>query len=130
METKEIVKVDVKDKPWDCNGKPMYNVAITFADGTKGHGNALSQQPPYGPGDFVEVQVTGKTPWGDDKVKVKKADGYAPAGGSQTHGGGSTVQFPTQSPSAGSQPPSNRDKDIQRGMDINNITRLVASGAD
>jgi len=56
------------------NNKTYYQFNISFEDGKSGTVSALSQTPPYGVGDTVEVEPNGEYQ-GVTKFKVKKSDG-------------------------------------------------------
>ena len=76
----------------------MYSFIISFKDGTIGEANSKSSTPPYAVGDTVHYTKNGKSPKGNDKLKVSKNP--PPPGGFQ--------QFQKPNP--------NKDKQIVRGM--------------
>ena len=87
---KTVKEVKAFGDPVQLQHGTYYNIAVTFEDGSKGIALAKSQDPWYKPGSEAIVEVTGKTPKGFDKVKIKKPDqqgggGYASraSGGSQ-----------------------------------------------
>ena len=79
------------------DGSTMYSFIVSFADGTVGEANAKSEQPPYKVGDTAYYEKTGKSPRGNDKLKIRK--NAPPPGGFQSF-----------------QPSPNKDKQIVRGM--------------
>ncbi len=54
------------------DGSTMYSFIIAFNDGTVGEANAKSSTPPYAVGDTVHYTKNGKSPKGNDKLKVSK----------------------------------------------------------
>jgi hypothetical protein len=120
MTIKTIKSAKCMGDPFQTDNGQLYNQWVEFDDGSKGLAFSQSAQAPYGAGDSVEVTDTGKkTQKGASKLKIKKVQG--------------DTSFGSQSPSVGAQTPSqgfggDKDKQIQIGMDINNMTRLVASG--
>lgn len=54
------------------DGSTMYSFIIALNDGTVGEANSKSSTPPYAVGDTVYYAKTGKSPKGNDKLKVTK----------------------------------------------------------
>jgi len=54
------------------DGSKMYSFIIAFNDGTVGEANSKSVTPPYVVGDTVYYVKTGKSPKGNDKLKISK----------------------------------------------------------
>ena len=63
------------------DGSTMYSFIIALNDGTVGEANSKSDNPPYAVGDTVYYAKTGKSPKGNDKLKVTK--NLPPQGGYQ-----------------------------------------------
>jgi len=111
---------------WSNNrGGTSYSQWVEFEDGYAGLATSQSPTPPYQAGTAVIVDETEyKTKKGAPKIKVKVDKD------SQV---GSTMPQATQSPSAGSQTPSNgfpddKEAKIRNGMICNMMSRLVAAG--
>ncbi len=82
------------------DGSTMYSFIISFNDGTIGEANSKSSTPPYAVGDTVHYTKNGKSPKGNDKLKVSKNP--PPPGGFK--------QFQPAKPNP------NKDKQIRRAM--------------
>ena len=81
-----IAKVTKVEKLFDpTDSFPMFTIAVGLDNGEDGLAYAKSANPPYGPGDMVEVTVNGQTKGGKNKFKVsKQKEGF---GGSQSYQG-------------------------------------------
>ena len=92
------------------NNKTYYQFNISFEDGKSGTVSALSQTPPYGVGDTVEVEPNGEYQ-GVTKFKVKKSDG-----------GNSSV--------AQTSPANNATNGARSGMVVNQVCEFMRSTGD
>jgi hypothetical protein len=107
----------------------MFTVGVNFQDGTGGIAFAKSATPPYIAGDLVEVDIAGQTKKGTNKLKIKKhqdTGGFGDRAPANYNTGQSSPQGSNGSYTASQG--GNKDEQIKQGMDINNMTRLVASG--
>lgn len=97
---KVIKEVKKMGSPSEFKGQMYQAVWVTFQDGSSGMANMKAGSNAYGAGDTVNIEVTGRTAKGHDRLKIKKDNGYQQGGGQ-----GGTPQAPQrayQNPSSGS----------------------------
>lgn len=91
---KVIKEIKNMGQPSEFKGQMYQAVWVTFADGSSGMANMKAGSNAYGPGDTVNIEVTGQTAKGHDRLKIKKDNGYNSGGYS---GGNSSSGAPQRS---------------------------------
>lgn len=90
MNIARIVRIEPDGKPFTTANGTFYPFVVGFDDHRSGQANSKSNPPPWKVSEIVGYEVTGQTPRGADKFKIKRNpdanDGtYNPPSGAEEH---------------------------------------------
>ena len=72
MNIARIVRIEPDGKPFTTANGTFYPYVVGFDDHRSGQANSKSNPPPWKVGEVVGYEVTGQTPRGADKFKIKR----------------------------------------------------------